>query len=89
MKQSELTALLDTLIDAWESESVEFKEAGNDYKTDKIGSYFSALAKTGLPRSSLMELLITLTRMPCKKHVSRLHKNMQTDFPARRLWVGP
>lgn len=44
MKQSELTALLGTLIDAWESEVIEFKQAGNDYKTDKIGEYFSALA---------------------------------------------
>ena len=44
MKHSELTALLGALIDAWESEIVEFKEAANDYKTDKIGEYFSALA---------------------------------------------
>jgi len=58
MKQSELTALLGTLIDAWESEIVEFKEAGNDYKTDKIGSYFSALANEanlrGLERAWLI-----------------------------------
>ncbi|WP_216594018.1 ATP-binding protein [Desulfobacter postgatei] len=58
MKQSELTALLGTLIDEWESEIVEFKEAGNDYKTDKIGSYFSALANEvnlrGLERAWLI-----------------------------------
>ncbi|WP_287127314.1 RNA-binding domain-containing protein [Desulfobacter sp.] len=58
MKQSELRALLGTLIDAWESEIVEFKEAGNDYKTDKIGSYFSALANEanlrGLERAWLI-----------------------------------
>lgn len=29
---------------AWESEVVEFKEANNDYDTDKIGRYFSALS---------------------------------------------
>ncbi|NDY73054.1 transcriptional regulator [Desulfobacter hydrogenophilus] len=45
-------------IDAWESEIVEFKEAGNDDKTDKIGSYFSALANEanlrGLERAWLI-----------------------------------
>lgn len=36
--------LLDHLIAHWESETVEFKEAGNDFSTDRIGRYFSALA---------------------------------------------
>ncbi|MDT8376074.1 MAG: putative DNA binding domain-containing protein [Mariprofundaceae bacterium] len=44
MNDAELTTLLDGLIAAWENEVVEFKQAGNDYSTDKIGSYFSALA---------------------------------------------
>lgn len=43
MEQSELKALLGQLITAWESEVVEFKQAGNDYDTDRIGEYFSAL----------------------------------------------
>jgi ATP-dependent DNA helicase RecG len=40
----ELTALLARLIDNWEDELVEFKQAGKDYDTRKIGEYFSALA---------------------------------------------
>jgi ATP-dependent DNA helicase RecG len=36
--------LLDELIATWENEVVEFKQAGNDYDTDKIGEYFSALS---------------------------------------------
>nr|WP_221762979.1 RNA-binding domain-containing protein [Chlorobium phaeovibrioides] len=40
----EMTALLEGLIRHWESEVVEFKQAGKDYSTDKIGEYFSALA---------------------------------------------
>jgi len=44
MNDTELTTLLDSLIATWENEVVEFKQAGNDYSTDKIGSYFSALA---------------------------------------------
>ncbi len=44
MHQTELNTLLETLLSAWENEAIEFKEAKNDYKTDKIGEYFSALA---------------------------------------------
>lgn len=44
MNQTELLSLLDGLLATWENEVVEFKQAGNDYKTDKIGEYFSALA---------------------------------------------
>lgn len=44
MEQVTLTRLLDDLIATWENEVVEFKQAGNDYDTDKIGEYFSALS---------------------------------------------
>lgn len=43
-KKHEMEALLDGLIQSWENEVAEFKQAGNDYKTNKIGEYFSALA---------------------------------------------
>jgi len=39
------------LISEWENECVEFKEAGNDYDTDKIGRYVSALANEANLRS--------------------------------------
>ena len=32
------------MISNWEDETVEFKEANNDYDKDKIGRYFSALS---------------------------------------------
>ncbi|MCA3081814.1 MAG: putative DNA binding domain-containing protein [Burkholderiales bacterium] len=44
MDQAALERLLNELIATWEYEVVEFKQAGNDYKTDPIGEYFSALA---------------------------------------------
>lgn len=44
MDQASLTSLLSGLIATWENEVVEFKQAGNDYDTHKIGEYFSALA---------------------------------------------
>ena len=44
MDQAQLTSLLADLIARWEGEVVEFKQANNDYSTDDIGKYFSALA---------------------------------------------
>jgi len=44
MEPAKLKALLGQLIATWENEVVEFKQAGNDYNTDKIGEYFSALS---------------------------------------------
>jgi len=44
MDRTALEALLAHLIARWEGEVVEFKQAGNDYDTDKIGEYFAALS---------------------------------------------
>lgn len=44
MDSEALSQLLERLIAAWESEVVEFKQAGQDYPTGDIGKYFSALA---------------------------------------------
>lgn len=44
MDQTALTCLMANLIATWENEVVEFKQAGNDFKTDTIGEYFSALS---------------------------------------------
>ncbi|MBL8470830.1 MAG: putative DNA binding domain-containing protein, partial [Rhodocyclaceae bacterium] len=44
MDPARLNQLLTELIATWENEVVEFKQAGNDYPTDDIGKYFSALA---------------------------------------------
>ncbi|GAA4716975.1 hypothetical protein GCM10023216_01090 [Isoptericola chiayiensis] len=44
MTQGELVRLLDRLTAAWENEVVEFKDANDDFSTDKIGKYVSALS---------------------------------------------
>ena len=44
MTEKDLTALLARLVATWENEVIEFKEAQDDYDTDRIGRYFSALA---------------------------------------------
>ena len=40
----ELLKTLDQLIDDWENEVIEFKQAGDGYSTNDIGKYFSALS---------------------------------------------
>ena len=44
MTQPDLSQRLDSLIATWENEVAEFKQADNNYSTDDIGKYFSALA---------------------------------------------
>ena len=43
-KREEMILTLYGLIDNWENEVIEFKEAEKDYDRDKIGRYFSALS---------------------------------------------
>lgn len=43
-KKEELILTLYGLIDNWEDEVIEFKEAGKDYDREKIGRYFSTLS---------------------------------------------
>ncbi|GBU28966.1 transcriptional regulator [Treponema sp. R8-4-B8] len=42
--EKELLETLKSLIQNWENEVVEFKEANNDYKKSEIGQYFSAIS---------------------------------------------
>ena len=44
VKDSEYYEILETLMQRWEYEIVEFKEAKSNYDTDKIGRYFSAIS---------------------------------------------
>lgn len=58
MDQPALHALLEALISTWENEVAEFKQADNDYSTNDIGKYFSALSNEanlrGLERAWLV-----------------------------------
>jgi ATP-dependent DNA helicase RecG len=40
----DLLLILYGLIENWENEVVEFKQASNNYKQDEIGQYFSAIS---------------------------------------------
>jgi ATP-dependent DNA helicase RecG len=41
---AELLEILRGLIEDWEDEVVEFKQASNDFKLNEIGEYFSAIS---------------------------------------------
>ena len=43
-KDADLLITLNSLIENWENEVVEFKAADNDYDKNKIGQYFSAIS---------------------------------------------
>lgn len=43
-QQAEYYELLNVLMEHWETEIVEFKEAKGGYSEDKIGQYFSAIS---------------------------------------------
>lgn len=43
-KNADILLTLEKLIENWENEVVEFKEANNDYDKEKIGRYFSAIS---------------------------------------------
>ena len=44
VKDIEYYEILDNLMERWEYEVVEFKEAKSNFDTDKIGRYFSAIS---------------------------------------------
>lgn len=81
MTSAELTALLEQLIAAWENEVVEFKQAGGDYDTDKIGEYFSALSNEANLRSMERAWLVfgiddktrTVVGTSYRRDLERLH----------------
>lgn len=69
------------LVSEWENECVEFKEAGNDYDTDRIGRYVSALANEanlrGRERAWLVFGVSNKSRKPVgtdyREDTARLH----------------
>lgn len=58
MNDRDLRSLLEKLILTWENEVIEFKQAGHDYKTDRIGEYYSALSNEANLRGASSAWLI-------------------------------
>lgn len=54
VKDIEYYEILANLMERWEYEVVEFKEAKSSYDTDKIGRYFSAISNEANLRQQQM-----------------------------------
>ena len=74
-KQIEMENLLYDLIQNWEDEVVEFKEAGKDYDKEKIGQYFSALSNEANLRSLQYGWLIFGVRNKSRDIVGSDYRN--------------
>ncbi|QUJ76963.1 putative DNA binding domain-containing protein [Sulfitobacter albidus] len=81
MTPDALRQKLTDLIATWENEVVEFKEVSNDFDTDKIGRYFSALANETNLRDAEAGWLVfgvsnktrQVTGTPYRQDSERLH----------------
>ena len=85
MPTQDLMSLLQGLITTWENEVVEFKQASNDYSTDDIGRYFSALANEANLRGAERGWLVfgvnnktrTVVGTDYRPQLDRLHRLKQ------------
>ncbi len=75
LTNEELCAILNSLISNWESEVVEFKEAGNDYDKNKIGQYFSAISNESNLKGLQHGWLVFGVRNKNKKIVGSEYRN--------------
>lgn len=67
---AEYYEILENLIERWEYETVEFKEAKSNFDTDKIGRYFSALSnEANLKQQQYGWLVFGVSEKDKKKHI--------------------
>lgn len=68
-------SILEKLLDNWENEVVEFKEANNDYDKNKIGQYFSAISNEANLKGLQCGWLVFGVRNKDKKIVGTDYRN--------------
>lgn len=76
-KDADILSTLEKLIENWENEVVEFKEAHNDYDKDKIGQYFSAISNEANLKGLQFGWLIFGVRNKDKKITGTNYRNTQ------------
>ena len=75
--KAELLVILEKLIDNWENEIVEFKEANNDFDRDKIGQYFSAISNEANLKGVQCGWLVFGVKNKDKKIIGSNYRNSQ------------
>lgn len=88
MEQPELSTLLHSLIDEWESEIVEFKQADNDYKTTKIGEYFSALSNEANLRDQARAWLVFGVNNKTRAVVGSHYRNNDEQLQSMKYQIS-
>lgn len=88
MEQPELSTLLHSLIDEWESEIVEFKQADNDYKTTKIGEYFSALSNEANLRDQARAWLVFGVHNKTRSVVGTSYRNNDEQLQSLKYQIS-
>lgn len=68
-KNAEQYEMLQILMEHWENEIVEFKEAKGGYDTDKVGKYFSAISNEANLRNKQCGWFILGVSEKDKKHI--------------------
>lgn len=91
IKNVEYYEILENLMERWEHEIVEFKEAKGNYDTDKIGRYFSAISNEANLRQQQYGWLIfgvsekTKLNMSWEQHIKKVievfWKNLNMRLP--------
>ncbi len=76
-KNAEKYLILNKLIENWENEVVEFKEANNDFDKNKIGQYFSAISNEANLQSLQFGWLVFGVRNKDKKIIGTDYRNTQ------------
>lgn len=76
-KDADILSTLEKLIENWENEVVEFKEAHNDYDKDKIGQYFSAISNEANLKGLQFGWLVFGVRNKDKKITGTNYRNTQ------------
>ena len=88
-KESDMLSILSDLIDNWENEVVEFKEAGKDYDKDKIGRYFSAISNEANLKGFQYGWLVFGVRNKTKEIVGSSYRNTKgLDTLKQEISVG-
>ena len=75
--QKEMETFLYDLIQNWEDEVVEFKEASNDFDKDRIGRYFSALSNEANLRAMQHGWLVFGVNNKTRKIVGTDYRNAE------------
>ena len=76
-KEAEMLQVLFSLIENWEEEIIEFKEAGKNYKQSEIGQYFSAISNEANLRGLQYGWLIFGVRNKDKQIVGTDYRDTQ------------